>query len=519
MIKKNSRVIFYIIALVVFGIFLLLPLLKHGFLVTDDGDWMVIRLSAFYQSFREGQFPVRFLGRLNQNYGYPVANFLYPGFLYIGSFLHFLGFSFQNTVKIILGGSVIIGSIGVFLWLRYFFDIFSSFLGSISYLFMPYLLYDIFKRGSVGEVLAIGIAPFVLYAIDGKNKWLLPLTVGLLAISHNTLAAFFIPTIAFYIILRKKWEMIIPYMIGLGMSLFFWIPAFYEQKYILFSRVLVSNPLIFFPHSLQTIFLSTPLFVATGIVILDKKCTKTKIHWFFLGLVCISIFFGSPLSAFIWKSKALTQFVQFPYRFLALLSIAGPWYIASLGHKDMKQRFVAGILALILIFTSMPYQYSQNVVREEGFFTTNEGTTTVADEYFPKWVSKKFETRPQKKLEFYSGSGRITEHKVTSQTIDITIESTEPSVLQINTIYYPGWGAMLDDSPVIISYSSMFGMMQIKIPSGTHHLFVQFRETASRFMADIASLGFIILYGVYVLISYIPYRKKQKINIKVKRRV
>ena len=74
------------------SIVLLWPLFRHGFFITDDGDWMVIRLSAFYQSLADGQFPVRFLGRLYHNYGYPVSNFLYPGFLYVGSFFRFWDF-------------------------------------------------------------------------------------------------------------------------------------------------------------------------------------------------------------------------------------------------------------------------------------------------------------------------------------------------------------------------------------------------------------------------------------------
>src|SRR5947207_9662379 len=95
-----------------------LPLLHKGFFVTDDGDWMIIRLSAFFQSFREGQFPVRFLGRLNNGYGYPVANFLYPGFMYAGSLIHALGISFIHTTKYLLFGSVLTTAVFTYLWLR-----------------------------------------------------------------------------------------------------------------------------------------------------------------------------------------------------------------------------------------------------------------------------------------------------------------------------------------------------------------------------------------------------------------
>ncbi|MEK7065711.1 MAG: hypothetical protein AAB961_01850, partial [Patescibacteria group bacterium] len=91
--KMRLELRWYILVILV-SLFVLWPLLRSGFYISDDGEWMVIRLSAFYQSLAEGQFPVRFLGRLNYSYGYPVANFLYPGFLYIGSILRFIGFSF-----------------------------------------------------------------------------------------------------------------------------------------------------------------------------------------------------------------------------------------------------------------------------------------------------------------------------------------------------------------------------------------------------------------------------------------
>src|SRR5258706_1075258 len=118
--KQKGKIWMFIACMVMLAAvcFLVAPLLHKGFFVTDDGDWMIIRLSAFFQSLREGQFPVRFLGRLNNSFGYPVANFLYPGFLYIGSLIHLLGFSFENSVKLILGGSVIVGTVFTFLWLR-----------------------------------------------------------------------------------------------------------------------------------------------------------------------------------------------------------------------------------------------------------------------------------------------------------------------------------------------------------------------------------------------------------------
>src|SRR5580704_7252828 len=103
--KKKELLI--ILLLLVFSIPAILPLAHHGFFQTDDGEWMIIRLSAFYQAFHDGQFPVRFLQRLNFGYGYPVAEFLYPGSFYLGIILHIIRFGFVNSIKIIFGLSLI----------------------------------------------------------------------------------------------------------------------------------------------------------------------------------------------------------------------------------------------------------------------------------------------------------------------------------------------------------------------------------------------------------------------------
>src|SRR5689334_4943470 len=128
--KRSRLFLFLALALSSIGI---ISLFHPGFFLTDDGNSMVIRFSSFFETLRQGQFPVRFLTRLNYGYGYPVADFLYPLFMYIGVPIHILGFSFVNTVKIILAGSLLGGTFFTFLWLRKLFDDKSALVGSVTY--------------------------------------------------------------------------------------------------------------------------------------------------------------------------------------------------------------------------------------------------------------------------------------------------------------------------------------------------------------------------------------------------
>src|SRR3989344_5693776 len=108
---------------------------KKGYFESHDGEWMAIRFTAFHQALSSGQFPVRFTDRLNNNYGYPVFNFLYP-----------LPFYIAEVSK--LAGAA----------------------GAITYLFIPYRFVDLYVRGSLGESVAFAFVPLILGSIFKIQK-------------------------------------------------------------------------------------------------------------------------------------------------------------------------------------------------------------------------------------------------------------------------------------------------------------------------------------------------------------
>src|SRR3990167_6988014 len=108
MVKK------YILALIILSILALWPFFKKGYFESHDGEWMVIRQSAFHQALSSGQFPVRFVDRLNNNYGYPVLNFLYPLPFYTAEIPKLLGLGFVDSVKAIFVLSTTASTIAMF---------------------------------------------------------------------------------------------------------------------------------------------------------------------------------------------------------------------------------------------------------------------------------------------------------------------------------------------------------------------------------------------------------------------
>lgn len=477
------------------------PLMRPGFYVSDDGEWMIIRLSAFYQSLADGQFPVRFLGRLNNSYGYPVANFLYPGFLYIGSLVHFLGLSFVTSIKFVFTISVVGASFWIYSSLRRTFSSFAAGLGTLVFIGSPYLLYDLYTRGSVGEVFAFFPAAAGLYSIIFNNWWLFAIAVGGLIVSHNTLALLFLGVFLVCMAVYRRWNLLWPLWLGLGLSAFFWIPALLETRFVSFAGVTVSNPFTYMLR-IETIWMvGIAGVVAIAALFFGKPKKIERMTRVTIALYIVSILLTIPISGFIWSIRPVAALFQFPYRILSIGTLMAPWIVAAAAEKFIKKKVLVSSVLFLILAVPMWYQL-QNISfikREEGFYTTNEATTTVANEYMPKWVSVIPASRAPERIIFEKGRGTIVYEYLNTQRVTAHVDALEESIIRFQTVYYPGWGITLDGNPARVTYANPNGFMEITVPVGKHTIVSEFRETIPRFIADIVSVGSLIIWLVLVL--------------------
>jgi hypothetical protein len=500
-----------IVLIVLFGLVVLYPLFRSGFPVTDDGDWMIIRLSAFFQSLRQGQFPVRFLGRLNLNYGYPVANFLYPGFMYIGSVFYMIGLSYIDSVKLVMIASVLGSATAVFLWLRKSFSALAAIIGAVSLIFAPYVSFDIYKRGSVGEILAVFAASLLFLATGSQNTVYVAFATALLTVSHNTLALMFLAVYLVYLSAERKFREMPAVLLGLMMSAFFWAPALIEKGYVRFDTVTVSNPFEYFASGARVTLLPVAAIVAFLLLVFSAKPAKRKGLHIFMYIFSAVLFFATPVSAPLWNIEPFSRLVQFPYRFLALALIAGAWISASFVDRLPRWRLAAFVGMLVILLIQWRISLVPVIIADkpESFYSTNEATTTVADEYMPRWVESAPQTRPSQKMEFIRGNGTIAHMRPGTDILDFEVYSESAGVLRINKIYYPGWGVTVNGNPVPVSVIANDGVMQVPVGAGTSRVEADFRETPGRFVADSISLAAVILAVVLLVTGFFRKRKEK----------
>lgn len=503
----NSKTIFFLLALIILVIPSVFPLLKTGFIVTDDGGWMIIRLSAFYDTIRDGQIPARFIERLNFGYGYPVANFLYPGYLYLGSLVHLAGFNFIDSVKILFGASLFLSAIFSFIWLKRLFGNLDALVGSLVYLYSPYHLFDIYKRGSLGEALSISILPLGFLGIEKGSTVLIGIAVFFLLLFHNTLAVFFLPLIPIYAILRKSFLRSLPgIVLGAAASSFFTIPAIFELRYTKFLDTAVSNPSEYFADIFLVGIVSVLLFVSASMLsFLIYRENLSKIPYrnlliFFSFVFLVSVFLSTQTSNFLWTSIG-ASFVQFPYRFLSLVLISSAFLGALVSYMLFgKLKLVFGI-AVILILGVFSFGYITEVKYEnypDEYYSTNDATTTVHDEYMPIWVGKKPTARPSNKVEVVSGDTVVLNVNAVSNRVEINTTVNSDSRIRLNTIYYPGWEAFIDGEKKEILYDNEQGVMELELKQYDNKVTFIFRDDLVRTLSNTISILAVLLLVYYI---------------------
>jgi len=274
----SSIFVLVIVILTTFGVSK--AYLHAGFPYTNDGENHLARFANYVLALRERQFPPRFAPNLFNHYGYPVFDFNYP----LGNILS-VPFSvvhveYETTFKILVAAAVIFGLMGVFCWLRKFgASRFGAIFGMILFGFNPYLFNLILYRGDIGEILALGVFPWLFWAVEVLREvkpaaqsnqkkmfqrfWLLFL-VGLFVtffLAHNIAAVFGIPFVLLYALLRfgndiKKWRWFSVILIAsFALTLWFWLPALLEKSVTVLDQMSANSELYnHFPTLPQLLF-------------------------------------------------------------------------------------------------------------------------------------------------------------------------------------------------------------------------------------------------------------------------
>ena len=529
-----AKKIYSIIIVALFAAVSVLSLLHKGLPPTHDGEYHVIRFYEFTRALDSTWYP-RFAPDLNNGFGVPLFNFVYPLPNYIASLFHLFLVSFIDSFKLGMFFAAIIGGIFFYLWSREFWGDLGAVVSSVFYTFSPYHFVDIYIRGSVGEVWALAFFPAFLWSttrfIKYKQNKFLPLSSLLLAFvifSHNILALMFVLFSIFYLGFliyerqgkdRKYLLVNVLFMVALGfmLSSIFWLPAIMEKQYVkglevfdvsrnfplLYQLLIPSWGSGFSGGDLQNelsfqIGLANLLAVFLGLVsifIYRKKDNKRPFVIFFIISFIVVFFLMLKTSLPIWKTIPFMNYFQFPWRLLSLEILICSFLAGSIVFA-LKNKVIAVSFALFMIALSFllgigyakPAYY---LLRDDNYYVSRsnfiDGTNSPGNAFNTIWINSPPE-KVQKKLVFSKGKGEIDIKSIKSTNYLANVNALENAEILVNTAYFPGWSIYVDNQKTNTKLTDE-GLFSFYLSKGKHVVDIKLGDTLIR---KIGTWGFYI---------------------------
>jgi hypothetical protein len=508
-------------ALFVFILFVTYPLFTSGYIPTHDGEYHIIRFIEFKKVIESGTLIPRWAPDMNNGYGIPLFSFFYPFPNYVGTVLQWLGIDAVRAFFVSLALAYALAVVSVYLLFRKKSSAVLSFAGAVIFGTVPYLFVDMYVRGSIGEVWAIGWIMAALAFLTWKNPLGIALSTFLLIISHNILAMFFLPVLGILLILKKP-TYCLWLLLSLGLSAYFWIPVLLERSFVAglnmisfrdhfstladllipswgtgFSGMGITGDRMSTQLGLIPILIS-----ALGFFFLLKWKIKKTAFWFFFLLFSITPFLLLDVSLPLWDKLPFLQLAQYPWRFLSYTVISIPFLLNIFMNKKPRFVLVLAILSIVFTYTYMrPVHYpTRNTSYYLGKTDFMSGTSSLGNSFSTlnnPWRKEK----PLEEVQIVDGTGIVKELDKKLLMDSLVVESTTGATIRINRSYYPGWMVRVNGNTSELSGNTE-GTIDLTVFPGTSSITVWLGTTPVRSIANAISLASFFIVGVILYYSY-----------------
>lgn len=536
------------------------PLLNSGYFPIHD-NLQIERVYEMSQALRDHHFPVRWVKDLGYGYGYPLFNFYAPLPYYFGALLHLAGINLITAVKLIFSFGIILATLSMYFLAKEFWEEEGAIFSAILYQYLPYHAVQIYVRGAVGEYWAYGLTPLLALALykilQGKNRycWVIfgAITYGALLLSHNVSALLitgiliiFIPIYCSFLIFYKKPKTFILstisiFILGLGITAFFWLPAFIEKDLTKVNEVITGGS-FYADHfvSLKQLWDSPwgyggsappgkidgmsfkigKLHLLLGFFSLILIILKRDRKSFYLLLITSSLFLLSiimmiPVSKPLWQIFRILNYLQFPWRWLILtgfsLSLLGGAVIFfAKRYSSLLGRLIIGLMTFLTITNlhQLPHKIEVAYFKPSDSYQTKASdfinknnlyweASKRSDEYLPKNFKRPSSSKDILKTRIAGNIGggiNLLEDKTTRLSFEIQSEVNKE--IPVNIAYFPNWRVYLDNQLINVKIKERG--FSIIIPSGKHQVMVRFEDTIIRKLANAISFATILLIIIKV---------------------
>jgi len=543
------------------ALFAIWPLLSSGLPNTADGPIHFYRAVDMQQAWADGVFYPRWSANLALGYGTPLFNFAPPLLYTLMMLLSSLGIDLAMAMKLVVVLFILLSAVGMYVLARDTLGPRAGLVAAAAYLYAPYRLRELYIQGNYAQFLALSLYPLVLWCYfevirTGKIRYMIGggVAYAALFLSHNISVMIFSPLLLAYVLFwvgtNRKWiavrDVAISGCLGLGLSAFFWLPAFYEQRWLQIAQITKGHfdfrlhfvtlrelfaPYVALDYSAVNVHLPLSLGLAplilgivalVGVLWMRNGAGRQRELLVFSALVLVvGVFMMLPLSTPLWEHLPLLKLTEFPWRLLGVAAVPLALLAGGSVHcfdRLVPQRIAPAVPAVgvaCILIPSFFYLFPHQPFADLSHATVGDITayelrtrafgTTSAGEFLPMWttqhptdspmVADYAAGRPPEKLDrsVLPPAVKADERGRGYLWNEYAFASDKPFVVRFNTLWYPGWETHIDGTPAASSPSSPQGLIELEVPAGEHVVRVSFGSIPVRRLANGISLVTLLL--------------------------
>jgi len=511
----------YLVLIAAFALVAMLPMYFCG--VTGGNDQAQHYQFAWtvYESLKSGEIYPSLAGGTNHGFG-DVGLRFYPPLTYyiLAAAYGALGDWYYATM---LAFTLVFfaGGVGIYLWASEELDRETSLIAAAIYTFAPYHLNLIYTNGLMAEFFATAILPFCflyLTRICRGGRWLdvvaFAVAFALLVLTHlplTIIGAIAMAVYALVLIKKETWLAAIgkcfsAAALAAAMTAFYWTRMLPEldwvkhssQKYFETTWSYAANYLLIPSHFTRfgedalNLWLADLMLFATLLIAIPSMVwlivNKTSITRYVMAVMIVaafSVFMTTPLSSVIWDNFAGLQKVQFPWRWLSIVT-AFTAVFAAVGIKkavdilrtNNSYAYAIGFGAVLVVFVFMA-AFIMKGSTYTPHAALNQQLASIPDSngcecWWPVWAGSSAFGQTER-INVASRTAAVKEWAVKHKTFEIGPGA--PSSATIAVFYYPHWHASVNGGEIQVTKTDD-GRISLPVPAEASEVDLVFREPA-----------------------------------------
>jgi uncharacterized membrane protein len=510
----------------------------------------------FYDAIAAGNFYPGWLAESNGGYGDPSFRFYPPALYYLLAAARFLTGNWYSATLVVFAALSTVAGLGMYFWSRSILPSSNASWAAIFYALAPYHLNQLYQATLLAEWAGSAVLPFVFGFVErvcerGRSRDIagLAFTYGVLVFTHLPLAIIGSMGLAVYALARTGPDKIrtlarlsIAAILGLSVSAVYWVTMVSEVRWIgvnqiqhdssvdyrwnfVFSTFSPDNLNVWWMNImvLMTLLLFAPAlssFVGAALrgrrfgpqhvrqskgAATEYRPCKTPV----IVLTVFALFMSLPVSRPVWWLLKPLQETQFPWRWLALVSMGGSILAAAALPAVLKLNRTRRILALGAMAVSLTFTLS-HVVREAQYFPPQKFESMVTDVrgsscvnyWFPIWAQpnpRKMGTAVEADDRAVNITGWIPEHR------SFSVAAGPATEARVRTFYYPHWTAT-SEAGILPTRPDKDGALLISLPPNASSVTLDFREPRKTKFSTLTTLSGLIIIGSLA----VPFRRRKR---------